>query len=593
MHIANSVLRRCLADGGTDASCAPKAIIQANGAVGAPKAAAAMRPLLTIASAVTVAPRLELHHGQEFLIAPCVMLIAGVLNQGLVLNTALVPTDWNGVPVVIGHPKDARGTPISARDPAVLATCGVGQVFHARLGRGQREGNPVLSLVADLWLNLAQVGRCGLEAAQAIDLLKHQQGLEVSTAFFPEVDPSPGDFYGTPYVERYVRLRPDHLALLPHEVGACSLADGCGAPRVNDRPCACGAGAPCLCTPEDLPMPDALPVPLTRLQRLWQVLRDFVHHEEEHAVAVQGLHTAQTDLDLREALCGALAREADDAEDAAEKESGHDSMFDDVLRIPRIETLDQVNQIFTYYDEGQLMQRGWSMVNGVVTLDDTAQAVQRSTTYTVVPGGVELEEASEDDDDVVVTEAATPTEEESMATPDVIQRRVNALIANERTRWTEGDRHMLETQDEAFLIRLEQQPLEPAPVEPAPPPVDPGSWEEALQMLPPHLREPLGAHIETYERRKAVMIDQILTNKLNIFSQQELQAFDAARLEKLLKFGGEPVPGEPPQAPLTANYNGRRMPPLRIVQTEEMDAPPPPPDTLALVIEERKRMGLM
>src|SRR5690606_20175922 len=44
-----------------------------------------------------------------------------------------------------------------------------------------------------------------------------------------------GELNGKPYTAKQVNLRPDHVALLPGEVGACSIADGCGAPRINSQ----------------------------------------------------------------------------------------------------------------------------------------------------------------------------------------------------------------------------------------------------------------------------------------------------------------------------------------------------------------------
>ena len=41
------------------------------------------------------------------------------------------------------------------------------------------------------------------------------------------------EYKGKRYHEVHRALEPDHIALLPDEVGACSVQDGCGAGRVN------------------------------------------------------------------------------------------------------------------------------------------------------------------------------------------------------------------------------------------------------------------------------------------------------------------------------------------------------------------------
>lgn len=577
-HVANSMYDACVKEGGSAKTCEARAIRGANGVTGTPKG----NTLLTVNTALTVAPHRHQHHGEDYLIAPCVMVIGGVLNGGLVVNEALVPSEWDHVPVVVNHPQGADGQPVSARSPEVLSTCGIGHVFHTRLGQGKRAGYPVASLIGELWINLAHAQRCGSEAQQVITMLEAQQPVECSTAFYPEVDATAGVFIdGTPFSERYLRLRPDHLALLPNTVGACSIQDGCGAPRLNHQSCACGTDV-CTC-PEGGPPMEAAQT--TRLQRLWQMMRDFVHHEEEPRIVVKKdegeLTTEQTDIDIREALQTALLDEAED-----EREGNANGMMGyggGYMSCPRINDIDVDNKTFTYYDDGRLRQRSWTVENGVITLGPEGQDVQRNTTYTVVP------DAPGDVDD----EGESPTteqEETSMAAPDIIKRRANALIANARTRWSEEDRHFLERQDEAFLIRLEQQPLDPPP---STGPGEPETAEEAIDRMPAHLRETMHTLYSTHQRRKTAMIETLMANKHNAFTAEELQEFGPERLEKLMRGYGEEVPGEPTPPALTANYNGRRMPPLRIVQTEESEAPPPPPQTMDLVVQERKRMGLM
>ena len=178
-----------------------------------------------------------------------------------------------------------------------------------------------------------------------------------------------------------------------------------------------------------------------------------------------------------------------------------------------------------------------------------------------------------------------------MPATEVIKRRVNALIANTRTQWTESDRHMLEAQDEAFLIRLEQQPLAPLPVEEPTPEPEPETLEAAVARLPQKTREPLLAAMRSYERRKAAIIDIIVANKQNPYDRPTLEKMDEEFLERLCVYGGDSLPG---QKPVIAgeNYNGRRIPHLRVVQTEETEGPPPPPDTMALVVEQQKKMGI-
>ena len=109
----------------------------------------------------------------------------------------------------------ATGQAVSARSPDVLSACGVGHVFHARLGQGLRRGHAVASLVGELWINLADATRCGGEALQAVQMLEAQQPLECSTAFYPDVEPQRGVFHGTPYTRSLYPLTPGSSGLAP------------------------------------------------------------------------------------------------------------------------------------------------------------------------------------------------------------------------------------------------------------------------------------------------------------------------------------------------------------------------------------------
>jgi len=492
---------------------------------------------LTIQTALTVPPSRLTLNNREYLTAPAVLIVCGVLNGGLIAEDALVPDDWNNVPVVIGHPMNMDGQPISARTPEVLAECGVGHVYRARQSVGDRRGHQVASLQAELWLDTALCHHLGGEALQAMEMIDSQAQLELSTAFFSESERTHGSFYGTPYTEIHRVLRPDHLALLPNSLGACDWSAGCGCPRLNHQQA-------CACQTEEV-------APMDEVPRFWQRLMAMLRLvPQESGGDVLTIH--QTDMDLREALASALARE----------------MGEEVNWTPYfIQDLDIAQQSFTYRMGERLKQRRWTMEDGVLTLAPEIEDVQRETTYTPVP--------------------VSNQQEETMPPTDVIKRRVNALIANERTRWQEDDRHMLESQDEAFLIRLEQQPVEPLRVAAQ----QPTTVQEAIATMPQHLQEPMQAMAQEYEERKAAAIAVLIANKKCPFAEAELQGMTAQRVEQLVTMAGEEVPLRPGQAVVkeVRSYVGRGLPHVR--GTEDEDLPPPPPNTFALAVERQKTMG--
>ena len=508
-RVANSVQARCLADGGTQAACDASAIRQANGAVGDPELSIERR--LCIATALTVPPARLTLNNREYLTAPAVLIVQGVLNGGYIDASELHPTDWNNVPIVMNHPTNAHGQPMSARTPEVLATSGVGYLYHARLGTGSRQGHTVSSLQAELWLDVAQVLSVGGEAVQAMTMLEAQSPLELSTGFYSYADETPGSFYGVSYREVHHEIRPDHLALLPNGVGACNWAeDGCGAPRLHEQ---------CTCLKETrmehLPARACPSVRAGGWRGFVSTLKTFVHHAEAD------LATNQTDADTREALYGALARE----------------MGVDVTPV-FIDSLDMEAQTFTYRQGERLLQRSWTETDGMVALTPDVQDVQRATTYTPV----------------------TQAQQEVPMATEAVKRRVSQLISNTRTAWQEDDRPQLEAMSEVQLQRLEP------PVERGVAVADegPATVDEAIATLPAHLRESVGQMAREHATRKQAAITALVQGKC-VLSETHLQSLELLELEGLVHAS---------RLSPTA-YDGQGMPHLRLRDEDNQPPTPP------------------
>lgn len=167
--------------------------------------------------------------GRTHLVVPVVALVAGVVNGFLVEPDELrkFADAWNGRPIPIRHPQSG-GDYVSANSPEIIERQVVGQFFNAHIVDGHK-------LVGDLWLDIAKCEALGGDALATLRRLEAGQPVEVSTAYFADVNPTIGNHNGQPYTGIQRNLRPDHLALLPDDVGACSWKDGCGAPRVNSK----------------------------------------------------------------------------------------------------------------------------------------------------------------------------------------------------------------------------------------------------------------------------------------------------------------------------------------------------------------------
>lgn len=184
--------------------------------------------LHTITANFQAAPdgvRRDVFEGVEHLVVPVVMICEGVLNDALVpaAEFGKYPEAWNGRPVPVLHPQENGGY-ISANRPDVIERNTIGTIFNARVVDRK--------LKADAWINTEKAKRLGY--GDLVQQLEAGEVVEVSTGYFADDDPKAGDYNGTGYSVIHRNIRPDHLALLPGEIGACSIADGCGT-RVNSK----------------------------------------------------------------------------------------------------------------------------------------------------------------------------------------------------------------------------------------------------------------------------------------------------------------------------------------------------------------------
>jgi hypothetical protein len=249
-------------------------------------------------------------------------------------------------------------------------------------------------------------------------------------------------------------------------------------------------------------------------------------------------------------------------------------------------------------------QRFWSFVQEFMPDEDPedapegqdadAHAVEDAVTTATVPPQAqegdttpmpEHPDAPQDILDPELSEEETP----SMPPTPTVKARVDALITNERTIWTELDRPDLEQLPESVLIRMANQPLPDVQR----PPTGPRALTEVLADLNPEERDALEDAIMTQQEEKEGLLVTILANKLNPFTREELQVMKVKRLKQLVDYGGDVRPGQ--TSPSTPhNYNGRRMPHLRIVTQEGEDDNTPPPlmDTMSLIVAKQKERGV-
>lgn len=168
--------------------------------------------------------RKDTFEGEEHWIVPTVLIKTGVWtgSKGPVLykneELSKFVEAWNGRPVPVYHPVN------SANDPETLEKMEVGRLFNVKFEDGKLKG--------EVWLNVRKLKD---KAQQVYDMLVDNKHIDVSTSFFNDLEDEEGSFEGKEYIGIVRNIRPDHLAILPHEKGACSWEDGAGMPRNNQR----------------------------------------------------------------------------------------------------------------------------------------------------------------------------------------------------------------------------------------------------------------------------------------------------------------------------------------------------------------------
>lgn len=190
-----------------------------------------MRYLSNKATAVGV--RTEMLSGREHIVIPVVAAVEGVLNGSLLLmdNVAKTLEAWEGVLVTLAHPSQ-NGNHISASTQYALENFVVGHFFNAHIDEENH------SLDGEFWIAKEALDKHPEDRDLLLEKIENGEIIEVSTGYFADHANQKGVYNGKAYNNVQFNLVPNHIAILLHETGACSVADGCGTPRINaeDQP---------------------------------------------------------------------------------------------------------------------------------------------------------------------------------------------------------------------------------------------------------------------------------------------------------------------------------------------------------------------
>jgi len=184
--------------------------------------------------------RRETLNGRSFLVAPMSLLpLNGVLHgsQGPLFyperETRNSYKAWDYMPLVVWHPTDSQGRHVSARDPGIIQNWGIG--FNRKTHINGK-------MLSEGWFDEEKTRQVdnklvnrGVEPI--LPRLLKNKPIELSTGLFTdnEAVPEGTTHNGTPYEFTARNYRPDHIAILPDQKGACSNEQGCGV-MVNGGP---------------------------------------------------------------------------------------------------------------------------------------------------------------------------------------------------------------------------------------------------------------------------------------------------------------------------------------------------------------------
>ncbi len=480
----------------------------------------AVRTMLSVQAIPDVANiRTSTLFDQDHTVIPCIALLEGVLwpanapgpELALAEEFGRFPDGWNGRPVVFGHPF-VDGEPVSASTPDVLEVNAFGQLFNTVL-----EGK---KLKTEIWINEALISNLSEEAQETIENLKTGKGIaEVSTGLFVMSESTEGIFDGEEYTSIWRNIVPDHLAVLPEGVaGACSVEDGCGAPRSNQMVPAMRAAQ--LNVAADISadgIDDDTDEEIGIFQRLLLKAGGILNFRD----SAQNL----SDSDLRTALNAAL------------KTVEPDKYF--FILAVHSSTGAKGTFVYEVGFDGTLFQRTFNVTsNGMIKIGSEATSVRPITTF--VPVEVTTNQNLEDTMNV--------------------EERVNALIANESTQFGEDDREWLSTLEEDRLSSM--VPLEAVALDVDVDDVDdkPISTKDYVAAAPADVQHVLNSSLQMHKERKEAVITALRGNPRCKFSQEDLEAKDIPELENMAALAVD-ISYEGAGANLTLNQDGEDIVP--------------------------------
>jgi len=438
-------------------------------------------------------------NGRDYLVAPVVMAVEGVMNELLYPAEELgkFVEAWNGRPVTLFHPRNDDGY-ISANSPEVAESAHLGLLYSTQFVENK--------LKSEIWVDTAKAKEVRPEVLEYLEGKRDR--LEVSTGLWGDIVQDRGTWNGKDYTGIMRNIRPDHLALLPGGEGACNWRDGCGV-RANEEE----------------------------------------RNVKKDPLALIWSNESLTDGELRQAL-----QKAVDALDNNEFVHYVEAIIPDENKV--IYRADPRSTGGGMMPAGKMLRRGYTMdQNGSATLTGEPEEVRRKITYLKVQSEGENSMNKKQMIDALIKDPRTNWEEGCRETLNGFNEKqlekmmpkdnlvlVNAKLPGATDRATlqaEADKVFAAAAKPAEQPKKEEKPVI-ANASEEPKVSTPVEWLNAQKDMPTQFKSMFSNLLLNEEKAREDLIENITKSPRNRFSKEKLQAMETADLQALQELVQEP-----------------------------------------------------
>ena len=428
-------------------------------------------------------------NGRQHIVVPTVMIVDGVLNgsngpgfYGPEENSKNVGA-WDHIPLPVYHPT-VNGEFVSAKNPDIVDKYSVGLTFNTRYEDGK--------LKTECWFDEEKTKAVD---KRVYDAIVNKKSMEVSTGLFLEQVKQKGVFNQSEYEWVAKNYKPDHLAILPDKLGACSVAQGAGL------------------------FANEFQLAESTSQSLHRAIANAVKSIGVETITGNQLSFSQISRTLNDLLSSKFG-------EAGKYWEGY------VVEV-------YSNYVVFYDKEYKLYAIEYTTTDTAVTLKGDAVSVSRVVKY-VTESGKSL--IGNESNSLVM-------ENEEMAIDK--KKLIDSLIANAESGYDEGDRAFLEKKSDTALEKLAKVTTVPVVNEEkkveTPPPVIPVvnkaevSQEQILASLPKDWQEVYNHGKISLENARNGYIGQIMANTANVFTKEALATKSLDELAAIAKLAGATV----------------------------------------------------